>query len=88
METATNSAHSKPVSVECGVMPPATIGREEQAVRWAVNRFEEWHNITNVPPLHTGYYYEVLSLIEDAARIGFGAAHGAPLAEILEKLDD
>lgn len=65
----------------------ATMGKEDQAVRWAINNFENWHDITDVPPAHSGYYYEVLSCIEDAARIGFGVAHGQKLKVIKKHID-
>jgi len=68
------------------VMPPSNVGREDQAVRWAINNFEKWHNVTDVPPKHCGYYYEILKCIEDAARIGFGVAHDQKLKDILKHI--
>ncbi|MBM3120390.1 MAG: hypothetical protein FJ006_12765 [Chloroflexi bacterium] len=75
-----------PARVQPVVIPPSLVGREEQAVRWAVNHFEEWHNVTDIPPQHTGYYYEILSLIEDAAKIGFGVAHGQNFKTIMNRI--
>ena len=75
-----------PASGATGVMPPPNIGREEQAIRWAINNFEEWHNITDVPPKHSTYYYEILACIEDAAKIGFGVAHDQDLETIKKHL--
>ena len=69
------------------VMPPPNAGREEQAVRLAINNFEEWHSVTDIPPKHSTYYYEVLACIEDAAKIGFGVAHDQDLETIKTRLD-
>lgn len=68
-------------------MPRPTEGRRDQAKRWAVNEFERWNNVTGYVPEHTGYYYEILSLIEDAADIGFGVAHGQTLKSIKRVID-
>lgn len=68
-------------------MPPPTQGRREQAKRWAVNAFERWNNVTGYVPEHTGYYYEIIGLIEDAADIGFGVAHGQSLKSIGRVID-
>lgn len=49
---------------------PATIGVVESANRRALNIFDKWNNITGFVPKHTGYYYEIQGIIEDAVHCG------------------
>ena len=57
-------------------LPPPNVGRAEQAKRMAVSAFDEWNDVTGFVQPHTGYYYEIISIIEDAVEYGFGVAHG------------
>lgn len=61
---------------------PSSIGRLEQAKRFALMDFDEWNDITGFVPPHTSYYYELQSCIEDAVEYGFGVAHGQTWKEI------
>ena len=65
---------------------PSSIGRLEQAKRFALMNFDNWNAITNVPPAHSGYYYEVCKCIEDAVEFGFGVAHGQPFQAIKKRI--
>lgn len=53
-----------------------TKGEVEYAVRRALNKFDEWNDVTGVIAKHTGYYYEIQSVIEDAVHCGFQRALG------------
>ena len=53
-----------------------TKGQLDNATRRALNLFDAWNNITGFVPVHTGYYYEIQSLIEDAVRCGVQGATG------------
>lgn len=68
-------------------LPSPSIGRIEQAKRMAVTRFDEWNDVTGFVSPHTGYYYEIVSLIEDAAEFGFGVAHGQTKEVIVSRID-
>lgn len=61
---------------------PSSIGRLEQAKRFALMNFDEWNDVTGCIPPHTSYYYEIQSCIEDAVEYGFGVAHGQTWKEI------
>lgn len=47
-----------------------TKGELEFAKRQAFNNFDKWNNITGAIPKGTSWYYEALSCIEDAVKIG------------------
>lgn len=47
-----------------------TSGELDYAIRMALNKFDEWNNVTGYFPKCTGYYYEIQSVIEDAVKIG------------------
>lgn len=49
-------------------------GEVDNAIRKALNLFDEWNDVTGIFQKHTGYYYEMQSLIEDAVRCGIKAA--------------
>lgn len=68
-------------------LPVSSIGRIEQAKRFAVSRFDEWNDVTGFVAPHTGYYYEFVSLVEEAAEFGFGVAHGQTREQILERVE-
>lgn len=69
-------------------LPPSSRGRLEQAKRFALQRFDEWNDVTGYVTPHTGYYYEICGLIEDAAEFGFGVAHGQTRKTITDRLDN
>lgn len=49
-------------------------GRVDTAVRRALNKFDEWNDVTGFVGQHTGYYYELQAVIEDAVHCGIQAA--------------
>lgn len=51
-------------------------GELDNARRRALNLFDNWNNTTGFVEEHTGYYYELQGLIEDAVRCGVQAALG------------
>lgn len=53
-----------------------TKGELDNAIRRALNIFDEWNDCTGVFTKHTGYYYEVQGLIEDAVHCGAQGATG------------
>lgn len=59
-----------------------TKGELDSAIRRAHNIFDHWVEVTGFVDKHTGYYYELLSIIEDAVHCG---AQGA--LKINEKLE-
>lgn len=59
-----------------------TKGELDSAIRRALNIFDKWNDVTGFVPKHTGYYYELQSVIEDAVHCGAQQALG-----IDEKLD-
>lgn len=66
-----------------------TQGEIDYAIRRALNIFDEWNDVTGLIPKHSGYYYEIQSVIEDAVHCGFQQAldDPKPLAnEIKEEL--
>ena len=65
---------------------PATVGRIEQAKRFALTNFDKWNDITGFVPEHTSYYYELSAIIEDAVELGFGIAHGQNWKEIMKRI--
>jgi hypothetical protein len=59
-----------------------TKGQIESAIRRALDIFDEWNDCTGFVKKHTGYYYEMQGIIEDAVHCGAQEALG-----IHEKLD-
>lgn len=53
-----------------------TRGEYESALRRALNLFDKWNDVTGFVPKHTGYYYELQGVIEDAVHCGAQAASG------------
>jgi len=51
-----------------------TRGEVEYAVRRALNKFDEWNDVTGKFPKFSGYYYEIQAVIEDAVHCGFQRA--------------
>ncbi len=45
-------------------------GELRYALRLALNRLDEWNNITGCFFRGTGYYYEIQGIIEDSVKIG------------------
>jgi len=77
-----------PVGLHAVVSPqPDTAGRLEQAKRHALHHFDEWNSVTGVPHPHTGHYYEIASLIEDAVEFGYGVAHGKTFKQIKRRIN-
>jgi len=56
--------------------PYMTVGKLERAKRRAINIFEEWNEVTGIFEPETGYYYEAISVIEDAVECGAQSACG------------
>lgn len=53
-----------------------TQGELSNAKRRALNIFDDWLAVTGLVGVHTGYYYELQSLLEDAVECGAQAACG------------
>jgi hypothetical protein len=51
----------------------ATRGRIDSAIRRIYNKFDEWNSVTGFVAMHTGYYYELQSILEDAVHCGVQA---------------
>ena len=51
-----------------------TKGEVESAERRALNLFDKWNDITGIFTKHTGYYYEIQSIIKDAVHCGIQGA--------------
>lgn len=51
-------------------------GELEYAIRKAQDVFDQWNNCTGLIPKFCGYYYEALSVIETATKIGARIACG------------
>lgn len=47
-----------------------TKGELDSAIRRAFNIFDDWVDVTGYPQKHTGYYYEIQGIIEDAVHCG------------------
>lgn len=47
-----------------------TKGELDFAIRKALNRFDEWNDVTGFVPMWCSVYYEVQGIIEDAVKIG------------------
>ena len=51
-----------------------TKGEIDYAVRRAFNKLDEWNAVSGIFEKHTGYYYEIQGVIEDAVHCGFQRA--------------
>ena len=51
-----------------------TKGEVNYAVRRALNKFDEWNDVTGKFEKFSCYYYEIQSVIEDAVHCGFQRA--------------
>jgi hypothetical protein len=49
-------------------------GELEYAKRMALNKFDEWNDVTGFFEKNTSYYYEAQGAIEDAVKIGIKVA--------------
>lgn len=49
-------------------------GEVAEAERLALNELDKWNDITGFVQKHTGYYYELQGIIEDAVHIGIQMA--------------
>lgn len=49
-------------------------GDIDYAVRRALNKFDEWNDVTGAITKHCSSYYEIQSVIEDAVHCGFQQA--------------
>lgn len=50
------------------------IGELKNAKRRALNILDKWNDVTGAVAKHTGWYYELQSVIEDAVDCGVQAA--------------
>jgi len=55
----------------------------DKAKRVALNRFDEWNDVTGFVVPHTSYYDELTGLVEDAVEVG--AAYATDSVELLKK---
>ena len=53
-----------------------TKGQKDYAIRKAHDVFDKWNEVTGAIKPHTSWYYEILSVIEDAVDIGAKTALG------------
>jgi len=51
-----------------------TKGQIESAVRRASNIFDKWNDVAGIFERDSGYYFEILGVIEDAVHCGSQAA--------------
>lgn len=67
-----------------------TKGEVEYAVRRAQNIFDKWNETTGFVAKLSGYYYEIMSCIEDAVHCGVQAGLGVeePLDSESEKEEE
>ena len=49
-------------------------GQVKSAIRRALNLFDKWNDVTGYVTKHTGYYYEMQAVIEDAVHCGIQEA--------------
>jgi len=59
-----------------------TKGEVDNAIRRALNIFDEWNDVTGCFVKHASYYYEMQGIVEDAVHIGIQGA-----LKIYEKLE-
>lgn len=84
-----NNKDSDPAHVDVIVSPlPSSIGRLDQAKRFALMNFDKWNDVTGFVVPHTSYYIEICACIEDAVEFGFGVAHGQNWKTILQKIKE
>ena len=50
------------------------LGIVKEAERIALNNLDKWNDVTGFVQKHTGYYYEIQAIIEDAVHIGIQMA--------------
>ena len=50
------------------------VGEVESAERRALNLFDDWVDVTGFVPKHTGYYYELQSIIKSSVHCGIQQA--------------
>ncbi len=50
--------------------------------------FDKWNDVTLFVTPHTGYYYELTGIIEDAVEFGFGVAHDQSFKTIVKRIRD
>mgnify|MGYP007100122286 CR=1 FL=1 len=65
-----------------------TRGEAANAVRRALNKLDEWNDVAGVIRKHSGYYYELQGVIEDAVHCGIQGAmqlQGEPLPSEAEE---
>lgn len=51
-------------------------GEVANAVRRALNVFDDWNDVAGFVPLNSSWYYEMQGVIEDAVHCGIQAALG------------
>jgi len=49
-------------------------GLVDEAERIALNELDKWNDVTGFVQKHTGYYYEIQGVVEDAVHIGIQMA--------------
>ena len=49
-------------------------GEVREAERIALNELDRWNDVSGFVKKHTGYYYEIQSIVEDAVHIGIQMA--------------
>ena len=54
-------------------------GALEYAKQEAAHRFDAWNDVTGFPEKFCAYYFEIKSIVEESATIGFAVAHKQPL---------
>lgn len=87
MNPKTATEINKPGSLARMVSPlSSSAGRIAQAKRFALMNYDHWNEVTGFPTPHSGYYYEIASIIEDAVEFGFGVAHGQTWKTIVRRL--
>jgi len=60
----------------------STLGEMQFAKRRARNLFDDWNDVTGQIAKFSGYYYEIMDIIDDAAECGVQMGVG-----VYEKLD-
>ena len=51
-------------------------GELDNAIRRALNLFDEWNDVTGAIPKGSGWYWEIQSVVSDAVHCGAQAATG------------
>lgn len=65
-----------------------TKGEVEYAIRKAQSLYDIWNDVTGVPAKGCSWYYETLSIIEDAVRIGAKVATDGINADLSDIVKD